>query len=74
MKFYLYPRPLPVLRRAHRFVVPIGQDPSDAGLSSLQISPHPATAPLHPAFTQTHPTQLRLFLIPLHQRRPIQNT
>jgi hypothetical protein len=67
-------RLLLVLRRAHRLLVSPGQNPSDASLSRLHVSPRRATPPLHPAFKPPHPTRLSLFLIPRHPLRPMQST
>src|SRR3954465_4077481 len=43
------PRPILVLRHARGLFVSSGQNPSDASLSCLHISPLTATASLHPA-------------------------
>jgi hypothetical protein len=74
MKLYPHPRPLPVLRRARGFLVSSGQHASDASLSSLHIRPRQAIIILHLALKPSDPTQLSLFLIPPHPRRPMQNT
>jgi hypothetical protein len=74
MNRYPHPRPLTVLRRARGSLASSGQNSSDASLSTLHIRHWRATAPLHPAFKQTDPTQLNLLLITLHPLGPIQNT
>jgi hypothetical protein len=72
MNRYPHPRLLPVLRHLRGFLVSSGQNLSHASLSSPHISPREAFAPLHPALRQTDPTQLSLFMVPLHPLRPIQ--
>jgi hypothetical protein len=74
MKLYPHPRPLPVLRRALRFLVSSGQNPVDASLSSVHIRHRRANMLLPPPLQSSDSAQLSLCLIPLHLFRPIQST
>jgi len=69
-----HPRLLLVLRRARGLRVSSGQNPSDASISRLHVSPLRATTSLHPASRPPASARFSLFLIPRHPFRPMQST